>query len=641
MHKTPDHNWRRAAFRLMHVKRVGRIPVIAMAHKMLLNRLSVRPFRPPAPMTDTTAPAARSAAPAFTLNLRLGRWRGVFLLALASLTGVVAAVAVYIIGWIMRQLHALLFAIPLDGHLSAQAMLSTPWLALVPVLGGGVVGISIILARRFRSRPPVDPIEANAIHGGRMSFRESVIVTLQTIASTSFGASVGLEAAYTQMGSALASHAGSRLTLRRHEVRMLVGCGAAGAIAAAFDAPFTGAFYAFELIIGVYSVGLLAPVVAASVLASFVARALGAVQSPIELGGIGTLSGADVAPFLLLGVVAGGVSIAIMLAVAQVERAFSFASLPSHWRPLVGGVLMGGFALASPQVLSTGHGALELQFTTNVGIATVALLFALKFLASTVSLGSGFRGGLFFASLLLGALLGKLYAGVLLMTGIAPHVDVMLAAVVGMASLASGVIGGPLTMTFLVLETTGDLAISAAVLVAAAVSAFLVREIFGYSFSTWRFHLRGETIRSAHDVGRLRNLTVANMMRANVKTVDERMTIEQFRAAFPLGSSKRVVALDKAGRYAGIALVADAFQPEIAAQPAQTSIEMLLKYKERFLLPGLSAADAAALFEKAESEELAVLDSLGSRRVIGLLTEAHLLRRYAEELDKGLKEITD
>lgn len=562
------------------------------------------------------------------------------MLVLAGVCGFLAALVVAFVGWATRELHTLLFALPADDRLSQQTALVTPILALVPLAGGVLVGASIFLARRFRTRPPVDPIEANAVYGGKMSFRESVIVTLQTVLSSSFGASVGLEAGYTQMSSSLASYIGSRLSLRRNEVRTLVGCGAAGAIAAAFNAPFTGAFYAFELIIGLYSIGLLAPVITASLVASFTARWLGAVQTPIILTGIKTLSGTDVLPFLILGVISAGVAIAIMLAVAQIERGFSLTRLPQYGRPLVGGIAMGGLALLTPQVMSTGHGALDLQLTTGVGLTAIAGLFVLKFLASAISLGAGFRGGLFFASLLLGALLGKLYAAALVATGLVPEVDVLLAAVVGMASLASGVIGGPLTMTFLVLETTGDIAISAAVLVAAAISTFLVRELFGFSFSTWRLHLRGESIRSAHDVGRVRNLTVATMMRADIRTVAERTSLAEFRIAFPLGSTERVVAVDKSGHYAGMMLVADAFQPDAEARSTDGSIEPLLKYRDRFLLPGLNVADAAKLFEKAESEELAVLDNLGNRQVVGLLTEKYLLRRYAEELDKGLKDVT-
>jgi CIC family chloride channel protein len=583
--------------------------------------------------------SARPASWLSAVAAQTGRFRGSFILVLAALTGVLAALVVAFVGWATQALHKILFHLPAAERLSAQFSLVSPWLAIVPLAGGAVLAVTIALARRFRTRPPVDPIEANAVHGGRMSFRESVIVTLQTLISSSFGASVGLEAGYTQLSSALASHLGFRLNLRRNEIRTLVGCGAAAAIAAAFNAPFTGAFYGFELIIGVYSVNLLAPLITASLVATFLARVLGAVQTPILLSQFTPITADEALPFIALGVLSSGVAVAAMLSVARIEAVLSSLRMPPPARPILGGVIMGGFALVTPQVLSTGHGALEIQLTSQIALLSIALLFVLKFLAAAISLGTGFRGGLFFSSLLMGALLGKVYAGVLDLSGIA-HIDGTLAAAVGMASLASGIIGGPLTMSFLVLETTGNIDISAAVLVAAALSSFLVRELFGYSFSTWRLHLRGESIRSAHDVGRVRNLTVQSMMRIDVRTISDRMSLGEFRVAYPLGSANRIVAVDRAGRYTGLLLVADAYQPHVEEQSPDGSIEPLLRYRDRFLLPGLNVADAAKVFERAESEELAVLDNLGNRNVIGLLTEKHLLRRYAEELDKGLKDLT-
>lgn len=591
-------------------------------------------------MTDLTAPAGFLLR---TLRVRAfgpGRLRGVMLLVLGGVVGIVSGLVVSLVSRLTGGLHMLLFHLQSGLHLSAQAALHDPLMALVPAIGGLVLGITVVLARRFRTRPPVDPIEANAVHGGLMSVRESLIVTGQTIISSGFGASVGLEAGYTQLSSALGSWMGARLRLRRHEMRLLVGCGSAAAIAAAFNAPFTGAFYAFELIVGTYSVALLAPILAASIIGTFVARSLGASQTTIALGYVPVLSPGDLVPFFVLGTACGLVAIGIMLTVAETERMFSRIALPQPVRPAIGGLLVGMLALISPAVLSTGHGALQAQVLAQSSLATLAIVFVLKFLASSISLGAGFRGGLFFSSLLLGALFGKLYGSVLVAVGVAPHIDITLAAVVGMASMAAGVVGGPLTMTFLVLETTGDIGISAAVLVAAGIAVFIVRELFGYSFSTWRLHLRGENIRSAHDVGRVRNLTVGRMMRADVKTASERMPLAEFRKKYPLGSSERVVATDASGRYVGIMLVADAFQPGAEETPADQPISSLLRYREFLLLPGLNAADAAKVFQRADSEELAVVDNLGSRKVVGLLTEAHLLRRYAEELDKGLRDLT-
>ncbi|MBN9000397.1 MAG: chloride channel protein [Rhizobiales bacterium] len=262
---------------------------------------------------------------------------------------------------------------------------------------------------------------------------------------------------------------------------------------------------------------------------------------------------------------------------------------------------------------------------------------ALKIAATSSSIGAGFRGGMFFASLFLGALCGKLFA--LLIALVAPGyaVDPTVTAIVGMSALGVGVIGGPLTMTFLALEATGDLALTGIVLAASILSSLTVRELFGYSFSTWRLHLRGETIRGAQDVGLLRDLTVGRMMRTDVRTVLATLRLDAFRSAFPLGSTQRVVVVDPAGTYFGIVVVADAHgtQPDDEATVAD-----ICRYRDAVLLPQMGAREAATAFDRAESEELAVVDDPAGRRVIGFLSEAYLMRRYAEELDKARRDLS-
>ena len=155
---------------------------------------------------------------------------------------------------------------------------------------------------------------------------------------------------------------------------------------------------------------------------------------------------------------------------------------------------------------------MHLDLTAKLGIGALVFLILTKSAASVISLGFGFRGGLFFASLYLGSLLGRLFA-VVLDTYAGASLDPTAASLVGMGAVAVAIVGGPLTMSFLVLETTGDFGLTAATLTASIIASLIVRETFGYSFSTWRLHLRGETIRSAHDVGWLRTLTAGRMMR--------------------------------------------------------------------------------------------------------------------------------
>jgi chloride channel protein, CIC family len=557
------------------------------------------------------------------------------LVALAALVGVIAGLVVAGMGTAVDLLHELFFDLQHGERLSARLVLN-PYLALsVPLLGGVIFGAASEIIRRWRPEREIDPIEANALHGGRMSLLGSIIVAAQTVWSSGVGASVGLEAGYTQFASGIASRIGNAFRLRRGDLRILVGCGAAGGIAGAFGAPLAGAFYGFELIIGSYSPNSLAPVGIAALLGYLVARQL----APAELGIVApekiTIAAHDLALAATLGLLAAGLGIILMHGVALSETVFVRLRLRPTLRTMVGGCLVGLMAIVTPQIMSSGHGALRVAGMLDLSLRTVAVLFVLKILASIVSLGSGFRGGLFFSSLLMGALGGHLLAVSLTMLWPTIYFDPNAYAVIGMSALSASVIGGPLTMTFIALETTGDLWLSTAVLIAVIIAAQVTREGFGYSFATWRFHLRGETIRSAADIGWMRDLTVEKMMRQDVQTVPASSTVAAFREAFPLSSTAYVVAVDENDRYVGLILVADAH----AAEAAEKSIKELLHHPDDMLLAGMAVKEAVLAFDRAESEALAVVDSYLDRRVIGILTEAYVLRRYSAALEGRRRDL--
>ena len=512
-----------------------------------------------------------------------------------------------------------------------------PWLAVLIPLGGGIIfGIASELIARWRPEREVDPIEANALHGGRMSLVGSMIVAAQTMWSSGVGASVGLEAGYTQIAAGIASRIGHAFRLRRGDLRILVGCGAAAGIAGAFGAPLAGAFYGFELIIGSYSPTSLAPVGISALIGFLVAQHF----SPAELGVVApdktTIAAHDLVLAATLGLLAAMLGIILMRGDAICEALFTRSRLRPTLRTAAGGLVVGLIAILAPQVMSSGHGALRVAGMLDLSFRAVALLFVLKIVASIASLGSGFRGGLFFSSLLIGALGGHLLAIALTMFWPTSYFDPNAYAVIGMSALAASVIGGPLTMIFIALETTGDLWLTTAVLIAVIIAAQVTREGFGYSFATWRFHLRGETIRSAADVGWMRDLTVGSMMREDVQTVHASTTIGAFREEYPLGAMPYVVAVDENDRYVGLVLMADAHSSEVSPDKP---VKELLHYREDLLLPGMAVKEAVLAFDRAEAEALAVVDSFRDRHVIGLLTEAYVLRRYAAALERRRREL--
>jgi CIC family chloride channel protein len=557
------------------------------------------------------------------------------LVVLAGLIGTTGGLVVVAMSMAVAGLHALLFDISIRERLSSQPSIEPLRALLVPSLGGLVLGLAFLWLSRWRPAREIDPIEANALHGGRMSFRGSVIVALQTVWSSGVGASVGLEAGYTQLASGLAASLGRGFHLRRADQRIMVGCGAAAAIAGAFGAPLAGAFYAFELVIGGYTPASLTPVGVAAVAGYFVTHGFAALSLGIGVGPVGDIRGRDLAIAALLGILAALFGIVIMRGVALCETLLSKTGLWPPLRPALGGLAVGLLALLTPQVMSSGHGALHFAGIVSMPLTFIAAVFVLKAIASVISLGSGFRGGLFFATLLLGVLGGRLFAAGVDTIWPGLNLDPNVYAIVGMSALSASVIGGPLTMSFIALESTGNLWLTTAVLVAVIISTQITRELFGYSFATWRLHLRGETIRSAADVGWIRDLTVGRLMRQDLTTVSADMPIGEFRGKFPLGSKNRVVAVDAAGRYVGLALVAEAHAPDIDAAGGLAGI---LHYRDVVLHPVMNIQEAFAVFDAAEAESLVVVETGGEQRPIGILSEAHAMRRYAEESEQRRRE---
>ncbi len=557
------------------------------------------------------------------------------LVVLAALVGTIGGWVVLAMSLAVAALHAVLFNIDIRDRLSSQLGIDPLRAVLVPSLGGLVLGLALLLLQRWRPAREIDPIEANALHGGRMSFRGSVIVALQTVWSSGVGASVGLEAGYTQLASGISASLGRAFHLRRADQRIMVGCGAAAAIAGAFGAPLAGAFYAFELVIGGYTPASLTAVGVAAVAGYFVTHGFAALSLGIGVGPVGDVLGRDLALAGLLGILAALFGIAIMRGVALCESLLTGSGIWLPLRPALGGLAVGLMALLTPHVMSSGHGALHFTSIVSMPLTMIAGVFVLKALASVISLGSGFRGGLFFAALFLGALGGRLFAAGIDMIWPGLNLDPNVYAIVGMSALSASVIGGPLTMAFIALESTGNLWLTTAVLVAVIISTQITRELFGYSFATWRFHLRGETIRSAADVGWIRDLTVRSLMRPDVPTVNADMPIGQFRGRFPLGSKTQVVAVDAAGRYAGLALVADAHAPGL---DAKSGLNGILHHRDVVLHPVMNIQEAIEVFDAAEAESLVVVESGDEHRPIGILTEAHAMRRYAEESEQRRRE---
>ncbi len=576
-----------------------------------------------------------AAVPVYTRGIasfrRIFRSSEAALIVISVLVGVLAAVLMIAQNRLAHGIQGLIYGLS-GASLSAATAIEPYRLLALPSLGLLLGFGSRAAVRRWRT--PIDVVEANALHGGAIPWRDSLIVCAQTMISNGAGASVGLEAAYAQAGGGAASFLGQWLRLRRADMRILVGAGAGAAIGAAFSAPLTGAFYAFEIVIGAYTPAAIAPVAAACLSAALLVRFAGIEAYLTALPGAKAITTGDYLLYAGLGVICAVVGIAIMRAVTWIEGQVRRSPIPEAWRPAIGGALLIPLALVTPQTLSAGHGALHLDLGAEVALRFILMVFLVKIAASSISLGFGFRGGLFVASLFIGSLVGQMFAGVVSRIHGIPLVDPADAALIGMAGMAVAIVGGPMTMSMLVLETTHDFALTSVAITAALCASTLVRETFGFSFSTWRLHTRGETIRSARDVGWMRTLTAGRMMQKGAETAPASMSILEFRRRFPLGSTSKVVLVDETDQYDGIVDTAKAFDSTLSADAA---IGSLAELAEIALRPSQDVRSTIELFDVSEADYLAVLDEDG--KVLGTLSEQFVHRRYANEVEKAQREL--
>ena len=552
---------------------------------------------------------------------------------LCALIGIATGAIVDLLREIVAWLHVFDFGIPADHYLSEGIGVSRIRLIFVPLLGGLLLGLMARLRAR-RMREIVDPIEANALHGGRMSLSDSLWLTFTTAVSNGAGASLGMEAGYSQLGAGIYSWAGRWYRLRRADLRIFVTAGAGAAIAAAFNAPLAGAFYGYELILGSYTTRALAPVIVATVCAALTQRSLSHMKDLFTVTGGFTVTPGSYVLFALLGVAAAAVAVLAMQAVTWTERGLRHSGLPDWLRPAAGGMALSAIAFFAPQILGSGHGAVQFHFDVRWSLEALLILLGLKLLASAISVGAGFRGGLFSSALFLGTLLGAAFAQAVAYFVPALEAEHTVFMLAGMGAVAAAIVGGPLTMVFLVLEATGDFQVTIAVVIAVTVASTIVRILFGFSFATWRFHLRGLTIQGAHDVGWIVEMKVGRLMRSDPKCVPENMGLRSLRAAYPPGGPKRIYALDAHGHYAGAIDADDLHDAAIDDALDGAVADDLAEGAEQFLLPTDNIRTALGRFDSMQVESLPVLASPSDRRVIGYVTEAYALKRYTQEMER-------
>ncbi|WP_419420946.1 chloride channel protein [Legionella sp. D16C41] len=560
-----------------------------------------------------------------SLTTKINTYLNLKLFSLAAIGGIAIGSAVAFIRTLVGYIQIILFGVEVNTHSA-----NTSWerILIVTTLGGLFLGFLLVLIGRYGRLTPVDPIEANAVNGGKMSLIDSLSFVGLSIVSISIGGSVGFEAAMTQLGSGTLSTIGQRLKLDRQELRMLVSCGTGAGIAAIFGAPLAGTFYALELVVGGYATRALMPTLLASALSSFMVYIfLG--YEPLFKANIAenpTLWHFPLAIFT--GFLAALVGIIVMRGTTGFESLLKKQKIPAFLKPVIGGFLLGLLALIVPQVMGPGHYGINEILAGSKMLKVTVLILVAKILASVVCVGSGFRGGLFSASLFLGAILGCIIHYVITIPLFGNIIPLDLTVVAGMSGVAASIIGTPAAIILLLLETANlNLGVFSTI-VTVIVSSLLTRYFFGYSFSTWRFHIRGSDITGPQDIGRLKALTFGDLPLIKLPSIMSNTSIAEAAEIAHRVQAQYLAIKDNKGKFIG--LTSNQLVTLELGKASPLSLCNLIEKNIPCVYQKESIVKYVDSIKENKIKSLAVIDQ--NQHFIGLVSQVSILRRYLTEI---------
>lgn len=482
-------------------------------------------------MTNATVPAAREGRASWTARvawtaraagwLRSGRG-GLFLLALlvgagAGLGAVGFRYLIYAFTWLATGHDEF----GQQGYVGSSHL---PWLGLgffvvIPVIGGLLYGPLISrFAPEARGHGVPEVMIAVAEDGGRIRPQVSVVKAVASALCIGVGGSVGREGPIVQIGSALASAMGQRVRVPEKRLRILVACGAGGAIAATFNAPITGVFFGVEIILREFSIDALFTVMLSAMVADATAIPfLG--SKPFLSGfpaGISLPHPADYLLVALLAVIAALFGLAFKGVLYQTEDLCDrlWGNRPQWARPAVGGVLLGLLLLAIPQMYGVGYPVMYHATGGGYLLWFLILLAVAKIAATSLTIGIGGSGGVFAPSLFIGVTSGMAFGVIahhLFGTAAGPPA---LYAVVAMGAVFTSAARAPLTSLASVVEMTGDFTLTLPVMLAVAVASTVSRALSYGTIYTTKLLRRGNDIDRATPWRVLQDLKVSDAMQA-------------------------------------------------------------------------------------------------------------------------------
>jgi len=476
--------------------------------------------------------------------------------------------------------------------------------------------------------------------GGRIRPRIAIVKSIASALSIGSGCSVGREGPIVQIGCSLGSTVAQVMRLQESGVRLLVACGAAGAIGATFNAPIAGVIFALEVILESFAARAFGVVVISSVTATAVSRAFLGEEPAFALTQLFSLQSAWEFPlYLVLGAIAGVIALGYVRSVYLFEDAFEGWKSPEGIKALLGGLAVGliGFAVgegSSPVgIFGVGYEGIEHALDSKFTVSFLLLLLVLKILATSLTLGAGGSGGVFAPALFIGAMLGSAFG--LTVNGLLPAGITAPAgayALVGMAALFAGAAHAPITAILILFEMTDDYKIILPLMLASVVSYLIAAKLSPDSIYTIKLRRKGGYLPPRTEVSVLDRILVVDVMTADYQTVQPELPVSELSTVLHKDLVRSCPVIDAEDQLVGIVTEFDLEKAEAEGGIEQLTVADIMTTDLMTCTPDEMLRAALGRFSKRDIHQIPVTHKDDPKKLLGVLRRAEALWDYSELL---------
>lgn len=500
----------------------------------------------------------------------------------------------------------------------------------VPAAGGLLVGPLIYyFAREAKGHGVPEVMQAVALQGGRIRPRVAVVKSLASAICIGSGGSVGREGPIVQIGSTIGSTLGQLLRLPDQRVRMLVASGAAGGIAATFNAPIAGVIFALEVILSEFSARAFGLVVLASVSASIISRTILGNVPAFAIPQYSLKSPWEMPLYFLLGIAAAFVSRGFVRILYKMEDIWDAWGASEVWKPAIGGLVIGAIGVWFPQIFGVGYGSMESALGGKLFLGTMLLLVIIKILATSITIGSGGSGGVFAPSLFIGSMLGGAFG--LLAHSLFPQITSSSGAyaVVGMAAVFAGAAHAPITAILILFEMTNDYRIILPLMTAVVTSTLISQLLSRSNIYTLKLRRRGIDVHARKRVNLMETILVSEAMTRDFETVSESMPVAQLVERFAESGHHGFPVVNEAGDLTGMVTLSDV-EEAVVDEETDLLVSDIMTRSMLVAYPDETLEEALHRFGARDVGRLPVVERADVRKIVGLLRRGDIISAYSK-----------